>query len=92
MLPLDSIAEKYCRDAGTFIENGMKLGGERLDYGDFSFRLFPFPRLPVVLIVWKADDEFPARAELLFDSSCKQHLSTDILWATAMISVMMMLH
>lgn len=90
-LPLDKVAEKYGDHSDRFITRGRELGGEVLSYGDASFRLFPLPRVPVVLILWREAEEFPARSTLLFDSTCKLHLPPDILWSTAMMSVRIML-
>ena len=92
ILPLDQIADKYGNDTDELLRRGIELGGEVLDYGDTSLRLFPFPRVPVTIIVWKGDDEFPSRADLLLDSSCEFHMPVDIVWSTAMMSVMVMLH
>jgi hypothetical protein len=91
VLPLDKIAEKYCNDTSLFIKKGELLGGEKLQYGDASLKLLPFPRVPVILIIWKTDEEFPARADLLFDSTCDFQLPIDIIWAIAMISILVML-
>ena len=91
VLPLDRIVARYSHDVNAFVQRGTNFGSEQLAYGDTSIRLMPFPRVPVVLIIWKGDGEFPARAEILFDANCSQHLSTDIIWATAMMSIMMML-
>lgn len=91
MLPLDRIVVRYSHDAKAFIQRGISLGGEELAYEDISLRLSPFPRVPVTFIIWKGNEEFPGRAEILFDVTCSEHLSTDILWATAMMSIMMML-
>jgi hypothetical protein len=41
--------------------------------------------------LWLEDDEFPARLDLLFDSTCAMHLPTDIIWSIAMMSVLIML-
>lgn len=92
-LPLDAIANKYGSKGKIreFFRKGKELGGERLHYGDASLRLSPFPRIPVVIIVWKNDEEFPSRAHLLFDSTCEVHLPTDIIWATAMMSALIIL-
>lgn len=87
MLPLDMVLKRYYRDVNAFILKGTSLGGEPLDYGDASVRLFPFPRVPLVLIMWQDDGEFPASAEVLFDSTCSRHLPTDIIWATAMMTI-----
>ena len=91
MLPLDRIVERYGSDVQGFLMRGREFGGVQLNYGDASFRFFPFPRVPVVLLLWKKDDEFPARADLLFDSTCTIHLPPDIIWSTAMLSILAML-
>jgi len=91
VLPLDRIVRRYGNDARGFLHKGFEFGGEQLDFGDASLMLFPFPRVPVVLLLWTGDEEFPARADLLFDATCSVHLPMDILWATAMMSLLVML-
>lgn len=91
ILPLDRIAEKYGNDKAGFIQRGKGLGGKILSYGDVSVELLPMPRIPVTLILWLSDDEFFARADLLFDSTCEQHLPLDIIWSVAMLSILVML-
>jgi len=90
-LPLDKLVERYGKDIDGFLKRGNALGGERMEYRDASVRLLPFPRVPVVLILWKADDEFPARADILFDSTVSLHLPTDIIWSTAMMTILAIL-
>jgi len=91
VLPLDKLASCFSNNPEDFLSIGKRLGGRQLDHGDMSLKLFPFPRIPVALIVWSGDEEFPPNSSLLFDSSCKSHLSTDIIWSTAMTVVEMML-
>lgn len=91
VLPLDKIAVFFTDHRDEFVSIGKSLGGSQLDYRDMSLKLLPFPRVPSVLIVWFGDEEFAPKASLLFDSSCISHLSTDILWSTAMMTVEMML-
>lgn len=91
ILPLHKIVDKYCNDVDGFLQRSATLGGKQLNYGDHSIRLFPFPRVPVVLILWEEDNEFPARADILFDSTCSIHLPTDIIWSTAMMTIFAML-
>jgi len=90
-LPLDTTAKKYGKDKEGFIEKGKSLGGMIEQFGDVSIRLHPLPRIPVILALWLEDEEFPARADLLFDSTCEIHLPTDIIWSIAMISVLIFL-
>ena len=91
MLPLDKIAERYGDDIPGFLRRGAELGGEQPGYADVSLRLFPFPRVPVYILLWQQDCEFPARSALLFDSTCEAHLPPDIIWSTAMMSLLVML-
>lgn len=90
ILPLDKLIERYGDDLEEFTVNGIYLGGEKLRYGDAAVKLYPFPRVPISLIIWGEDEEFPARAEFLFDSTCSEHLPTDIPWATATMSILLM--
>jgi len=91
VLPLDKLALKYGNDKAGFVKRGTDLGGMQMNYGDASVKLFPFPRLPVVIILWEEDDEFPPRTDILFDSTCEFHLALDILWSTAMESLLIMM-
>ncbi|MBI5049731.1 MAG: DUF3786 domain-containing protein [Nitrospirae bacterium] len=91
VLPLDKLAQKYENDIGGFFERGKIFHSEKMDYGDASIKLYPSPRVPVIIILWQKDDEFPARADLLLDATCELHLPADIIWATAMISVLIMI-
>jgi hypothetical protein len=91
VLPLDQIVARYGNDFDRFYTKGAELGGQRMEYGDASMRLLPFPRVPVTLILWGADDEFPARAGMFFDATCEQHLPMDVIWSTAMTSVLILL-
>ena len=70
---------------------GKTLGGSIEQYGDASLRLYPLPRIPVVFSLWLEDEEFPARADLFFDSTCDLQLPTDIIWSIAMLCVLVLL-
>jgi hypothetical protein len=92
VLPLDGLAGKYGADRDGFIERARILGGKPLSgFGDAAVELLPFLRMPVTLILWLGDEEFPPRVDLLLDSSCEMHVSLDIIWSVAMFSVLSML-
>ncbi len=91
VLPLDGIAQRFCNNLEGFLAKGAELGGVRLEYGDVSLKLAPFPRLPIVLIVWSGDEEFPANASLLLDSGCPEQMPTDVIWATTTMTLELML-
>lgn len=92
VLPLDGIEEKYARDKAGFIEQGLKFGADVAKFGDAAIRLYPFPRVPVTIILWLRDEEYPARASLFFDSTVDYQISlSDIVWSVAMMSTLAML-
>jgi len=56
------------------------------DQGDFSVVVQALPFIPVALILWKGDDEFPPEGNILFDRSISDILSAeDIAWLAGMI-------
>lgn len=91
VLPLDKVAQKYGKSKKSFLEKGKSLGGKPAKFGDVAIQLAPLPKIPAVLLLWLEDEEFPARADLLFDSTCELQLPTDMLWSIAMMNVLAML-
>ena len=91
VLPLDRIQEKFGRDKLGFIERGMKFGAEIAGIGDAAIRLYPLPHVPVTMILWLEDDEFPSRVTLFFDSTVDFQISlSDIVWSVAMMTSLAM--
>ena len=70
---------------------GFKSGAELLNAtpiepGDASFEFQLFPRVPVQLILWEGDEEFPSEANILFDDTIEEILSPeDIAWLAGMV-------
>ena len=91
VLPLERLANRFSGDIPGFYEVGAKLGGKRIALADAALQLFPLPKMPVCVLFWERDEEFPANASILFDTSCQFHLPTDIIWAIGMLSAEMML-
>jgi hypothetical protein len=88
VLPLNAVAGNYAQDKEGFIKKGIELGGKVVGYGDAAIELFPLPKIPVTIILWLQDEEFPPRADLLFDETGISHIPLDILWSVAMMSVL----
>ena len=91
VLPLDKITRRFDHKSAEFLQIANELGGLSAHYGDMAVRLFPFPRIPVVIAVWHGDDEVPATCSVLLDSSCALHLPTDIAWSTVLLAIEVML-
>ena len=76
-VPAAAIAERFGRDVDSFRAACERLGGRPLPFGDAAYALDLFPRLPVAVLVWRADDEFPARAAMLVDRRIERSYPLD---------------
>ncbi|GAB4483586.1 MAG: hypothetical protein OHK006_05080 [Thermodesulfovibrionales bacterium] len=88
VLPLGMLANRYAEDREGFCSKARELAGKQAAYGDAAFEIPVFPRIPVTLILWLRDDEWDARADVLFDSTVTAHLPIDIIWSIAMMSIL----
>ena len=66
---LKPLQNAFGYDKYAFLEAGLALGGKEEEYGDASFTLFAFPKVPITFILWQGDEEFPPSMKALFDPS-----------------------
>lgn len=76
-LPTSAIAEAFGSDGRRFLTAAERLGGRRSDFAECAAVLPVLPRVPLLYVLWEADDEFPARASILFDRTVSEHLLVD---------------
>ena len=50
---------------------------ESLDLGDYSVKVNALPTVPVALLIWEGDEEFPPDGNLLFDKTISNILSAE---------------
>jgi hypothetical protein len=53
------------------------LGGQRLELGSAAYGFFIFPQVPVAVVYWEGDEDFPSQAQVLFDETAYHYMSTD---------------
>jgi len=78
-LELDALVNAFGNKPEQFKNTGLSLGGKSLELGDASFQLPVLPRVPIVYVLWAADEEFSARLSVLFDSTADSHMHLDTL-------------
>ena len=71
------LLERFGKEPERLAEAAGKLAGSRLSYGDVAVSIKAFPRISVVIVLRRGDDEFPPNASLLFDSTVSDYLSTE---------------
>jgi len=60
-----------------FDEVGQVIGQVSPSPGDKALKILALPRVPVVLSLWRGDEEFPPEANLYFDQSIASYLPTE---------------
>jgi len=53
------------------------LGGYEANYGDVAVTINAFSRVPVTLVLWKGDEEFPPEGNILFDHTISDYLPAE---------------
>jgi hypothetical protein len=73
----DELASYFGNDVNLFKKVNQLLQGESLSVGDAGFRYMALPKVPLAVIYFMGDDEFPSTCKLLFDASARHYLPTD---------------
>jgi hypothetical protein len=71
----EPLLEAYGSDPEGFRKACALWGGEPAAFGDAACSFALFPKVLVTFILWRGDEEFPARAAVLFDSNSSRHMS-----------------
>ncbi len=83
------LIDAFESDLNNFLIAGKMIGGTRVQMGDCALRFRAFPRIDIIFVLWKGDEEFPPDGNVIFDSSIADYLTTeDIAVCSNMIAVM----
>ena len=83
LIPTEMISSRFGDDIEAFSNCCVMLGGTPLKLADAAFRFDITPDIPVAVLYWQGDDDFPAEAKILYDRSIMNELPLDILFALA---------
>ena len=86
-LPIKELAEVFGANPDLLHQAGTQFGAKKCDFGDASIELSVLPRIPLTFVVWGSDEEFEARASILFDQTASEHLLLDALLAAVNLAV-----
>jgi len=71
------LAAIFGKDLTAFRQAAVACGGTEQTYGHASFTFTALPQVPVILVLWEGDEEFPASANILFDQTAGDYLPTE---------------
>jgi hypothetical protein len=83
---VDPLKKVFGSDIAGFCRAAQKLQARKIKNGDAGFEFTVFPSVPLQLILWEGDNEFPAEANILFDQAIGRILSPeDVAWMAGMV-------
>ena len=82
-IPGNLITSRFGNDIDAFKKESKKLNGISLDMADAAFSFEITPAIPVAVLYFMGDEDFPSEAKLLFDRTIGLHLTLDIIFALA---------
>ena len=82
-IPCNFITERFGNDLDSFKKESFQLKGTSLEMADAAFMFQITPTLPVAVLYYFGDEDFPCEAKLLFDKTIGLHLPLDIIFALA---------
>jgi hypothetical protein len=74
---IEPITKYFGQEPQRLLEAAERLGGHKVDYGDVAVAINAFSHVPVTIVLWRGDAEFPPRGNILFDATITDYLSTE---------------
>jgi hypothetical protein len=74
---LTPLLDHFSKEPERLVDAAAILGGSKVAYGDVAVSIKAFPKVSVVIVLWRGDDEFAPNASMLFDSTVTDYLSTE---------------
>jgi len=86
-IPTEKLEEAFGEQPEALHQIAEQFGAKRCEFGDASIELYVLPRVPLTIVIWRGDEEFDARASILFDQTAGAHLPLDALLAAVNLTV-----
>ncbi|ADK16322.1 MULTISPECIES: DUF3786 domain-containing protein [Clostridium] len=70
----NKLSQFFGHKGDLFLKVGHILGAKKISYGDIALKIDVFPNIPIILVLWLADDELEANSNMLYDPSVVKEL------------------
>lgn len=74
----NELVRAFGNDIEAFRRVCIQINGITESIGDAAFHFEVLPRLPVLLVYWQGDEDFPPSIKVLFDASACHHVPVDV--------------
>ncbi|MDP2939058.1 MAG: DUF3786 domain-containing protein [Candidatus Omnitrophota bacterium] len=74
---IDPILRKFANSPEGLLTLIERFSAKRVQIGDFGIVIYAFLRIPVLITLWRSDEEFSTQVNMLFDASIKNIFPTE---------------
>lgn len=71
------LVETFGSDPQRLLKVGNNLGGKQVQYGDVAVEIHAFPNVPLTVLIWEGDDEFPPDGNVLFRDDIDKRMAIE---------------
>jgi len=83
---IDPLKKVFGQNVAGLKKAAEQLNAVPIETGDAGFEFHIFPNVPLQMILWIGDDEFPPEANILFDHTVGEYLTPeDAAWLAGMV-------
>jgi hypothetical protein len=80
-IPTKLISTRFKNNLKGFSKACAQLKGVPLKMADAAFTFEMTSRIPVAILYWVGDEDFPAESKILYDRTITAHLASDVIYA-----------
>ena len=73
----EPLTQFFGKDPELLVKVSQRLGAQLSDMGDTGVIINAFPHVPITIILWHGDEEFPPQLNLLFEDNILDYLETE---------------
>ena len=74
---IEPIVSNFKDEPQKLTQTAAVLGGVKSSYGDTAVTINAFPFVPLTIVLWQGDKEFPPDGNIMFDSTITDYLPTE---------------
>ena len=86
-LPTEKLEKAFGTHPQLLLDVSEQFNAQKCEFGDGSTSLYILPRLPLTIVIWRGDEEFGARASILFDQTAASQMPLDALLVSVNLAV-----
>jgi len=73
----NELARTFGNDSRRFAQAAERIGGQKQPMGDLAYSFRALPNVPLMVVCWLGDEDFPPSYRVLFDAAAGHQLTTD---------------